>query len=731
MKLCYLLLLPFSVAAQSSFPAETARWREQAQAVTIIRDEWGVPHIYGRTDADAVFGLLYAQGEDNYWQVEESVIKKLGRMAELYGEKELGSDANMALRQTAEQARRAYQRGSAPFRKLCEAAAAGLNYYLLTHPQVPRRLLTRYEPWHVLLYAGPDGTTHGITAGERRRLGLGGSGGPGEGAEGWAQQQESGSNAVALAPAKSASGHSLLLINPHVGFFGDNQRYEAHLVSEQGLNASGFAMLGQFWIWSGFTATTAWAHTNTAADGDDVYLENFDHPRDSTLYRYGRGYRTAVTWTDTLAYRTPTGLQRRAFRFRRTHHGPVIAQRGRTLLTIRHATPDFGGVAWQAWRMSKAATLGEFQAALRMRQLPTNTMYADARGNIAYWHGNAVPRRDPRFNWMNPVDGSTSATEWRGRHRLRQLVHLLNPASNWLQNCNSTPYQAAGAASPAAARYPAYLAYDPQTFRALEALRQLEATGPLTADGLRQLAFSPRLSMYAAWLPQVLAAYEREATRQPALRGELQAVADTLRRWNYCSAVGSRATTLAYAWGRQYSSHINQRFASSVPYFAPAIAPYLHGTSLPVPDSVALALLRAGTKDLTQRYGTPWVAWGDVNRLQRIHSSGSQEKFADDKPSLPVGAFTGGAGSLFAFATRPEVGQQRQYGVGGNTYVAVVELGPRVRAQSVVNFGQSADPNSPHYFDQALLYAGYQLKQAWFYREDVLALAKRTYHPGE
>ncbi|WP_400190939.1 penicillin acylase family protein [Hymenobacter sp. B81] len=729
MKLLYLLLLlPGPAAAQPARPAETAAWQARAAAVTIIRDEWGVPHIYGKTDADVAFGMLYAQCEDNYWQVEESMVKKLGRLAELYGEKELGNDAGMALRQTAEQARQSYRRGPARLRQLCDAAAAGMNYYLHTHPTVPRRLLTRYEPWHLLLFPGFDGTSHGVTAAERRRVGLGGSG---SGGEGWEDQQESGSNAMALAPAKSASGHSLLLINPHVGFFGDNQRYEAHLVSEEGLDASGFAMLGQFVIWSGFTATTAWAHTNTAADVDDVYLETFDHPTDSTLYRYGQGFRPATLWTDTLRYRTATGMQQKTFRFRRTHHGPLMARRGAAWLATRPATQDFGLYLWQAWQMSKAPTLARFKAALRHRQLLTNTMYADARGNIAYWHGNAVPRRNPRFDWMNPVDGRDPETEWRGRHPLRELVHVVNPASGWLQNCNSTPYQAAGPASPDPARYPAYMAYDPHSFRAVEAVRQLSAAGPLTPEGLWRVAYSGHLPLYAAWLPRVLAAYQQEADRQPALRAELAAVADTLRAWDYHASARSRATTLAHAWGRQYTSFLNKRFAPSVPYYAPAIVPYLHGPQLPVSDSVAVALLRAGVADLTQRLGTPWVAWGDLNRLQRIHSSGNQEKFADDKPSLPVGAFVGSAGSLFAFSTRPESGQKRQYGVGGNTYVAVVELGPRVKARSVVNFGQSADPASPHYFDQAPLYAGYGHKEAWYYREDVLAHAKRSYHPGE
>ncbi|KUG09189.1 hypothetical protein ASU33_19715 [Solirubrum puertoriconensis] len=724
-------MLSAAAVAQSAQPAEIAAWQARAAAVTIIRDEWGVPHIYGKTDADAAFGMLYAQCEDNYWQVEESAVRKLGRLAELYGEKELGSDASMAVRQTAARARQAYREGPAGLRQLCDAAAAGINYYLHTHPEVPRRLLTRYESWHLLLQPAPDGANHGITAAERRRLGLGGGGAGGEGVEGWEQQQESGSNAIALAPSKTTTGHSLLLINPHVGFFGDNQRYEAHLVSEQGLNASGFAMLGQFWIWSGFTATTAWAHTNTAADYDDVYQETFDHPKDSTLYCYGRGYRRAVVWTDTLAYQTPAGQQRRVYRFLRTHHGPAIARRGAAWLTVRGATESFGRYAWQAWLMSKAPTLARFKAAMNQRQLLSNTMFADARGNIAYWHGNAVPRRDPAFNWTQPVDGSNPRTEWRGRHSLRSLAQIVNPASGWLQNCNSTPFQAAGPGSPEPGRYPAYLAYDPQTFRAVEAVRQLGTAGPLSPEGLWLLACSPRLPMYAAWLPQVLAASDRQLTRRPELRAELQAVTDTLRRWDCRSGVHSRATTLAFAWGQQYSAYLNQLFPPTVPYYAPGIAAYLHGLQLPVSDSLAVAFLRSAAAELTARYGSPWVPWGEVNRLQRIHSSGSQEKFADSRPSLPVGSFAGSAGSLFAFRTRPEKAQQRQYGIGGNTYVAVVELGPRVRARSVVNFGQSADPASPHYFDQAPLYATYQLKEAWYYQQDVLSHARRSYHPGQ
>jgi acyl-homoserine-lactone acylase len=721
-----LTLSPGNAAAQRGPDAALLRQQKRAAAVTIIRDEWGVPHLYGKGDADVVFGLLYAQCEDNYWQLEESMIRLLGRAAELYGEGELSREAAVANWEVVAKAKKGYATAHPLVRRLCEAAADGVNYFLSRNPSVERRLLQRYEPWYFLLQGPGSGNGHGLTEADTRRLMSGAVQAP---AEGWMEGMESGSNAVAIGRQKSASGNPLLLINPHVAFFGGGQRYEAHLVSEEGLNASGFAMFGQFWIWSGFTAATAWAHTNTASDYDDVYAERFTHPTDSTRYRYGQGYRQASFWYDTLRYRTPEGIKTRIYRFGKTHHGPLIARRDSLHYSMRRPE-NMAAYVLQAWQMSKARNLAAFRKALGAVQLSTNTMYADAVGNIAYWHGNAIPRRNTGFNFAEPVDGSNPLTEWQGMHALNEIVQVVNPATGWIQNGNSTPFLSAGSSSPAPGSYPLYMAYDPQTFRAKELMRLLSAPGKLSLDGLQEVANSRHLTMMKAWMPQLVMAFDRAAAAQPALKEELGVLVDTLRRWDHHTSPGSRATTLGIAWAVQYMDWIRGEGEGRPRPPAALLSRYLQNDTLFVPDTVAVRLLRRTVGQLQARYGAALVPWGEVNRLQRIHTSGSQERFSDERPSLPVAFAPGTVGSLFAFYTRTD-GQKKNYGVQGNTYTALVELGPRVRARSIVYFGQSADPSSPHYFDQAPLYAEGKLKEAWYYRDEVLKHARRTYHPGE
>jgi len=592
--------------------------------------------------------------------------------------------------------------------------------------------LYRYEPWFFLVPPPQNPAGHGITQSEiknafsqsLRKM-------QPEGLEDLMARQESGSNTIALAPSKTSSGQSMLLINPHVQFFGGGQRYEAHLVSNEGLNVSGFAMFGNFYIWSGFNQYAGWAHTNTASDFEDVYLERFNHLSDSTQYRYGDGYQKAILWRDTLLYKVENNLKKKVFLFRKTHHGPVTAKRDSLWITIRNTTDNTAQYILQAWEMCKAKSLKDFTAAMRHVQLSTNTMYADRFGNIAYWHGNAIPKRNTNFDWRLPVDGSNTQTEWKGMHPLKEIVQVVNPSSGWIQNCNSTPYDAAGKSSPAKEKFPAYMAHDPQTFRADEAIRLLSQPGKISFFDFEQLVTSNHLPMMAAWLPQIIKAYDKEVSMQPERLVKLKEVVDTLRKWNYHYAKESSATTIAVFWYTSYIDWVRKKLKEKFFMLNPDVTGFLYAEKLPVPDSIAVQLLHRATDTLYKRYGTALIEWGHINRLQRIHTGGTLEKFDDNKMSLPVNAAPGMLGSLFAFSTRTDAGQKKMYGVAGNTYVAIEEFGKKIKAKSIMYFGQSADPSSAHYFDQAPLYAEGKFKEVYFYKEDVLQHAERKYHPGD
>src|SRR5512133_600833 len=428
--------------------------QQLARSVTIYRDSYGVPHIWAKADAGAVFGLMYAQAEDNFGQLETDLIRTVGRMAEIEGAAGVTNDILVHAWETEKRAKESYARATPQIRSLCEAFAAGLNYYLEKHPETKPRLITKFEPWFILAeeHRGPAGT--GITAAERRRAFPAITGGVEPAAPG----ADEGSNMWAVGPSRSATGRAMLLINPHVGFFGGGQRYEAHLHSGEGLDVSGFAILGTPYIRSGHNRFLGWSHTNNYAQTADVYLESFDVINDPLSYRYGREHRKATEWTETIRVKTDGGVEERAVVFRKTHHGPILGMRDGQAMAVR-ALSAAGGVFAQRWAMAQARNLREFQAALAKVALTgSNTIYADVAGNIYYVHGNAIPRRSTRYDWSKPVDGSDPETEWAGLHRLDELPQVLNPRSGYVQNCNSTVFLTTdGADNPERGRYPAYM----------------------------------------------------------------------------------------------------------------------------------------------------------------------------------------------------------------------------------------------------------------------------------
>jgi len=364
----------------------TAEWAAQ---VTITRDAWGVPNITGPTDASVVFGLAYAQAEDNFWQIEEDFIHSLGRAAELYGEEALEADLVKAAFEVERLSREEYEREPPERRALWDAYALGLQYYLETHPDVRPRLLTRFEPWYVFarfrtVTAGTrvDGIRlGGVTVtpvdevtgeGEWQRVGV-----YEDDAETDAPAEESpfGSNVWAVAPARTANGHALLFQNPHVAFFGSGQRYELHIRSDEGWHFSGFAILGTPVPRSGHNEHLGWSHTNSAADVADVWAVTFDDPENPLAYRYDGAWRQAVEWEDTLRVRVDTTVVARRFRFRKTHHGPVVAGDGTTAYAVRMARFEEGGSIQQWYAMGHAGSLEEFRTALGQTTFPiSNTM---------------------------------------------------------------------------------------------------------------------------------------------------------------------------------------------------------------------------------------------------------------------------------------------------------------------------------------------------------------------
>ncbi|MGE0128859.1 MAG: penicillin acylase family protein [Blastocatellales bacterium] len=722
-------------AREGRQPARDLQAEKLARSVTIHRDNFGVPHVFGKTDASVVFGLMYAQCEDNFWQLETDLIRSVGRAAEADGERGLASDLAYRAFEIEKLSKAEYQRLPARVKALCDAFAAGLNYFIARNPQIKPRLITRFEPWHILAInrmgrVGGLGRI-GLRQNEIRigtlepvnpaQTGNGDSDLDLTALQSWFDESKAepleGSNMWAISPSKSASGNAMLFINPHVGFFGGGQRYEAHLRSFQkggeGLNVYGFAILGTPYIRSGFTQNMGWSHTNNYADTADAYLETFDDPKNPLAYRYGSGYRTAVEWTDEVKVKTASGIETRRYRFRKTHHGPIIGSRDGKQVAARVAKIEESELQ-QRFAMNRARNLADFKAALSRRALTgSNTLYADRAGNIFYVHGNAIPKRSTKFDWTKPVDGADVETEWpedasKRYHALDELPHLLNPKSGFLQNCNSTPFLTTLDGNPRKEDFPAYLAPEGDTPRAKSSRRILIEKEKFTFDEWTRAATDTTVNEAGPAITRMIARWFELQDEDKALFEKLLPAIRELANWDRVAKVDSVATMLFLL----ASERANRARGDQAD------------------DQLArLRALEAVMGDLEKTFGTWRVGWGEINRLQRVHTSGN-EPFSDEKQSWPVAGGPGAAGVVFTYNSHAEKGQKRRYGTSGNTFVSVVEFGKQLRARSILVFGQSADPKSPHHIDQAELYAQGKFKDVRFTLKEIKANLERSYHPG-
>ncbi len=692
-----------SVFAQAAGPLAD-RHEALARSVTIYRDTWGVPHIYGPTDESVVFGAAYAQAEDNFWQVEDNFIRSLGRASELYGEETFLDDYLARALEIPRRSITEYERASERMRALYDAYAAGLNYYLATHPKIRPRLLDRIEPWYTLAlirfkyhhneYIGYAGLRR---AGTRLLL------------ERERGERPTGSNQWAIGPARSASGHAMLLINPHVPFFGLSQYTEVHLHSDEGLVFSGLSRFGFMLPYMGNNEHHGWAYTDNYSDIGDVYILHFDDSSRPLRYRYGDGYREATAWEEVIGVKAGDGgLERRTFTMRKSHHGPIIAvdDQGRPL-AVRLTKLDEGGWFEQWYEMIRARSLDEFRAALSRLAVPyMNTLYADRDGNIYYVYNAAVPRRSPGYDWAQPVDGSDPNAEWDGYHTLDELPQVLNPASGYLQNCNSSPFTVTTGLVPDREAYPPYLVgSESDNWRARSSRRLLESRERFTFDEFATTVLDTRLLAADSLVPEIVREWRDLQSTDLSRAARLREPVRTLEDWDHVSAIDSWATTLFVLWAERYGDEGGRARWSR------------------------LVALEYVLEELQTAWGTWRVPWGELNRMQRPAASGL-EPFSDTLPSLPVAGAPGYLGSVFTFHTRRANGGRRRYGVHGNSFVKVIEFGPEVRARSILTFGQNSDPASPHYFDQAPVYSRKQFKPAWFGLDEIRANAERAYQPG-
>jgi acyl-homoserine-lactone acylase len=715
-----LLCLPLVSFGQKPSANTVARYQKEARDVTIIRDNWGIPHIYGKTDADAVFGLMYAECEDNFKGIEQNYLYQLGRLVEVDGERSLYSDVTLQLVADTADAIADYQAAAPWFKQLLDAFADGINYYLYTHPDTKPAVFQHFEPWYALMFT--DGSvsatvTGGINMTETSMFYGGSAKKLGEVQRPNPDEREIGSNGFAIAPSRSASGHALLYINPHVPFY---FRDEVQISSAQGLDVYGAVTWGQFFIYQGFNAHCGWMHTSSYADVGDLYAEKVVKKDGHWFYEYNGELKPITERKLLLKIKNGDHTDNRIITGYYTGHGPVLGAREGKWLALKANNRSYNALL-ESWLITKANTFGQYKKAMDLVSNATNnTVYADDQGNIAFWYGNFMPKRDTLYDWTLPVDGTTPATEWKGMHTVDESVHVYNPTTGWIQNCNSTPFASSGKSSPDKSKYPIYMAPDGQNYRAIDAIKLLTDAKHLTLDGLIAKGYDHYLAAFDVMLPPLFSAYD---AAPDSVKQQLAEPISLLKAWDRRSAANSVATTLAVEWGTGLMRLLPPVKTSEAATFQTERMDALIKATTP---AQLVRLLTNAVNDLSKRYGAWKTAWGDINRYQRPAAGAS---FNDSQPSLPVGQTSSAFGQLPSYVSRT-FNTQKRYGVSGNSFIAAVEFGARIKAKTVVTGGESFNPASKHYSDQAGMYIEGKFKDVLFYKEDVLKHAEKTYHPG-
>lgn len=724
-QVAFVFVIAFLCAAPAFTQTEDRnRWEQQARNVTITRDTWGIAHVRGKTDADAVFGMIYAQAEDDFNRVETNFINSIGRLAETEGESAIYRDLRMKMFIDPADMKAKYETSPAWLKSLMNAWADGLNFYLANHPEVRPRVIKRFEPWMALTFS------EGSIGGDIESINLVNlkafynQATPAASGSTDSQEEEAaeptGSNGIAIAPSHTTNKSSLLLINPHTSFF---FRSELQVTSEEGLNAYGAATWGQFFIYQGFNEHCGWMHTSSAVDQMDEYLETITQKNGQYFYKYGTQELPVTKSVIRVPYTTGRAeLAEKVFTVYRTQHGPIIrvAPDGRWV-SIRLMQEPVKALT-QSFTRTKATDYKSFKQTMELHtNSSNNTIFADSSGNIAYFHGNFIPRRDPKFDWTRPVDGSNPDTDWRGLLSVDESPNLLNPASGWLYNSNNFPWSAAGPSSPKKSDYPTYVDNGVESARGLHAIKVLESKKDFTVDSLIAAAYDNYLTWFDQTLPMLFKAWDAMAEDNP-LKGQTAEEVEMLRKWDRRWSVQSVPTSIGVYWAddlqRSYGPEARRARLQLTDFMVK-----LSGEQL-------LNSLANASNKLTADFGTWKTPWGEINRFQRI-TDDIVHPFNDAGPSLPVGFTSSLWGSLASFGARQYKSSKKMYGTSGNSFVAVVEFGKTLRAKAVTAGGESGNPSSPHFNDQAKRYSTGDLREVYFYPAQLKGHTEREYHPGK
>ena len=711
--------------------SEYSRLEREAQRVTITRDNWGVAHVHGKTDADAVFGMIYAQCEDDFHRVQRNYLLALGWNAQAKGKSRIWQDLRERLFINPAVLKVDYAKSPDWLKRLMNAWADGMNWYLVTHPGVHPEVIKRYLPWMALSF------TEGSIGGDITRVDLSrlaafyGA----DHATTAALAQTSppswhdvlGSNGIAIAPKLTVDHHALLLINPHVTF---NFRDETQMSSDRGLDAYGASTWGQFFIYQGFNRHIGWMHTSTGVDAVDQFRETVVRHGAHYYYRFGTKWLPVRTRRITIRYLGSNGVMKaRTFTDFSTLHGPVVAGQGGKWIAEALMNRPIPALE-QSWLRTKATDLASYLKIAELKaNSSNNTIFADDKGEIAFLVPQFIPKRNNKFDYTKPVDGSNPATAWQGLTPLRDMPNVINPPNGWVFNTNDWPWTAAGKYSPKASDFPQYMDMFGPNPRSVHALQMLRGAHNFTTAKLITDAFDSYLPAFARLIPILLSDYQSLPSGN-RLKAQLAGPISVLRHWDYRWGIASIPTTVAVFWGDTLWNEVAAK--------ARASGIDAHRINMRVYDYIAekatpkmrLNALATAVERLKRDFGTWGVPWGEVNRYQRLDDS-VHPHFSDALPSIPIPFTSSRWGSLASFGAHTWPGTKKYYGNDGNSFVAVVDFGPRVSARAIHVGGTSGNPKSAHFTDQAARYATGDLRTVYFWPDQLKRHTVRSYHPGQ
>lgn len=678
---------------------------EMAKTVSIKRDHYGIPHIFGPTDESVIFGLAFVRAEDHFELIENAVINAIGRQSEVTGKAGLLGDYLNRAFKINELSKQEYEGFDIKSKLICDGYVAGLNHYLATHPKVEPQLINQFEPWHFL-------------AVERNIWGTFGFGQvgfiPGE-VDDYIKdnrlEPSVGSNMWAISPKKTKDGKTYLVINPHIPA---DQPYEVHLKSEEGMNFYGLMAYGANILpVLGHNESMGWSLTVNYPDVGDVFKMTFDHESDSLKYRFEDDYLTAESWQDDIKIKTDSGMVNQTYSFKCTIHGPILDKDSSSFFSYNSAGFERGGSIPQFYEMCKSQNVDDFKAAIAKTSIAYhNLMYADKDGNIMYVYNGTIPKRNDSLDWSKSVDGSLAESRWEGYHEIDELPQMLNPEIGYLQNCNSDPFLTTSAQNPDSTKFPKYMTcLQPDTKRGERSKVILDTLDQITMAHLEKAIMDTYVHSAEEMIPKLLTEFDSLKMINPERASQVQAPIIELANWDRYSNLDSKAASLYFRW--------EWHFLSKTP-------------NLPQKDSWPMIYSLEKIIELFENQKGTWeVAWGNIMRHQRL-ANNNHAGVVDSIQHLPIAGGNGATGIMFCLWPTADIEVSPvARSMGGHSYVAVVEFGDEVKAKSIIPYGISRDPNSPHYFDQAEMYTKGLFKEVLFTEAEIDTHLEEVYHPGE